>query len=74
MDKKKESFALSYDQLDSVTGGATGFLGEEIPDYAKCPRCGTYSNVIHIDAGFYECLGCRIAFDTEGRIWEAPTE
>ena len=72
MTESKEK--LSLDQMDNVTGGATGFVGQEIPDYACCPRCNSYSNVIHIDAGFFECIGCRIAFDTEGRIWEAQPE
>lgn len=70
-EKNKEAFVLSPDQLDKVSGGATGFLGEEIPDCGLCPRCRSYAKVIHIDAGFFECLDCRIAFDTEGRIWEA---
>lgn len=71
MDKKKESFELNLDQLDKVTGGAAGFMGEEIPDCGCCPRCNSFDMVIHIDAGFFECISCRIAFDTEGRIWEA---
>lgn len=62
---------LTDDELNKVNGGATGFGGMEVPDFALCPRCNSYDNVIHIDAGFSECLSCRIAFDTAGRIWEA---
>ncbi len=71
MNNNKEKVKLNDELLGKISGGAAGFMGEEIPDYGLCPRCSSYSMVIHIDAGFFECLGCKIAFDTEGRIWEA---